>query len=149
MAETGISALNLPKPLAAKVAAAGLEQLEQARDSTLPQLQQRGLQAREAEALLSAVDFYLDRRFRSEMLCPAWPTPCQDVACEFLEIPADLLAQLEENGLEYTYQLAFSRRYTLTQRWGTAAVEALEMALARFLNAWRSEEIVLEEVDDV
>lgn len=149
MTGTAISALNLPESLAARVAAAGLEQIEQVRDSTLPQLQQQGLQIREAEALLSAVDFYLDRRFRSEMLCPAWPTPCQDVACEFLEIPAELLAQLSEKKLEYTYQLAFSRRYSLTQHWGAAAVDQLEIALARFLNAWRSEEIVLEEVEDV
>lgn len=149
MADTALSALNLPAPLAAKAAAAGLQSLEQLRDCTLPRLQQHGFQPREAEALLSAVDFYLDRRFRSEMLCPAWPTPCQDVACEFLEIPADLLAELTENGLEYTYQLAFSRRYTLSQRWGAEAVGLLEMALMRFLNAWRSEEIVLEEVDDV
>lgn len=140
-------AVSLPDSLQHKLLTSDLT-LESLRDSTLPALMQKGLLAHEAEALINSMDFYFDQRFRSAVLCPAWPSPCHEVSCEFLEIPDDLLAKLHNNQLEYTYQLAFSRRYTLIQRWGETTVNTLEMALMRFLNAWRNEEIILEEVEN-
>jgi len=147
---TSLKLLSLPAELHLQLEQAGCQSIEFLRDSTVPQLQRLGLSVDHCSQVLASLDFYYDRRFRSDLLGPNLPEPCFYVNCAFLELPEDLLAQLEEKGFEYLYELALSRRYPLGQIFAPAVLTELEFALLRFVQAWREEEIVLEiEEEDV
>lgn len=148
MSASDLSPLALSPALEHGLKTAAINSIENLRDSTIPKLQGHLSETQIREAL-ARLDFYYDRRFRSEMLCPMLPEPAYYVEVQYLDLSSELIVQLEQKH-EYLYELALSRRYSLGQILSEQELTDVEFALFRFLEAYRQEEIVLEfeEEDD-
>lgn len=142
MSETSLTQLDLNPELYAALLGLNLETLEAVRDTTTPYLQ-TVLSSEQVQEVLARLDFYFDRRFRSEVLCPMFPEPAYYVEIHYLGLSGELLLSLQEH-YEYAYELAFQRKHTLKQMLSRSEIDEVEFTLYRFLEAYRLEEIVLK-----
>ncbi len=139
-----IENLNLQTDLEALLSDLNLTVINSLRNLTLPELQAKGLAEDQIQILYAKIDHYYDQRFRSEVLCPMLPEPCHQIECEYLELEADLLAKIVEEGFEYFYELALQRRQHLSDTFSLNEINQIEAALVLFLDAYRAGEIILQ-----
>ncbi|PKL76128.1 MAG: hypothetical protein CVV27_11855 [Candidatus Melainabacteria bacterium HGW-Melainabacteria-1] len=138
-----IAAIGFEPEILSALQANGIKAIPQLRDATLERLDACGLSDTQSQAVLDALDLFLDRRFHSQVLFPMLPEPCHFVDCAYLELSSQNLVRLESHGFQYLYTLALSRRHPLVAKLGHETVTDIEGALARFLDSYRQGEIVL------
>ncbi|MGV3526783.1 MAG: hypothetical protein ACO1RX_21375 [Candidatus Sericytochromatia bacterium] len=142
----GLHGLALDADLVAELQSAGVQDWKQLRDLTLPALQARTAWPHSvAKQVLYKLDHACQARFRGEVVLPSLAAPCQEIALDYLLLSDSTLAVLAAHGLEYIYQLAFSRQPRLESWLGKMEAEAAVQVLKAWFADWRRGEFELYE----
>lgn len=130
---------------------AGFQYLDEVANLTVPKIQTIcDTDEKDAKALLLKLDFFLDRYFHSKLLCPGLPPTCYELGIDTLELADNIVEALESAKIESLEDLAFAEQGQLSELSGLNRLLELdiEFAMSSFVDAYRNEDIIIEEEEE-